>query len=64
MEAVVGKFRTFREAEEATRDYYRRLSPAERLEILFELRARAYMERDAASERMARVYRVAQLKRS
>ena len=28
MQPVVAKFRTFREAEMATRDYYRRLSPA------------------------------------
>jgi hypothetical protein len=34
MHPVVAKFRTFREAEEATREYYRRLSPVERLEIL------------------------------
>jgi hypothetical protein len=34
MDPVVARVRTFREAEEATRDYYRRLSSAERLEIL------------------------------
>ena len=44
MEALVAKFRTFREAEEATRKYYRRLSPAERLEILFQLRTIAHKE--------------------
>jgi hypothetical protein len=63
MDPVVAKFRTFREAEEATRDYYRRLSSAERLEILFQLRALAHKEGDAASERLARVYRITQLKR-
>ena len=78
MEAIVAKFRTFREAEEATREYYRRLSPAERLEILFQLRTIAHKEvahkdvthkdvthkeDDAASGRLARVYRIAQLKR-
>ena len=46
MQPVVAKFRTFREAETATRDYYRRLSPAERLEILFQLRAMAHKETD------------------
>jgi len=71
MEAIVAKFRTFREAEEATREYYRRLSPAERLEILFQLRTIAHKEvahkdvthkeDDAASGRLARVYRIAQL---
>jgi len=64
MQHVVAKFRTFREAEEATREYYRRLSPAERLEILFQLRTLARKEGDAPSGRLACVYRVAQLKRS
>jgi hypothetical protein len=63
MQAVVAKFRTFREAEAATRDYYRQLSPAERLEILFQLRAMAHKESDATSGRLARVYRIAQLSR-
>jgi len=63
MEPVVAKFRTFREAEAATRAYYQRLSPAERLEILFQLRAIAHKESDAISERLAPVYRIAQLKR-
>ena len=60
---MVAKFRTFREAEEATREYYRRLSPAERLEILFQLRAMAHKENDATSGRLARVYRITELKR-
>jgi hypothetical protein len=63
MKPVFAKFRTFREAEAATRDYYRRLSPAERLEILFQLRAMAHKESDATSGRLARVYRIAQLQR-
>jgi hypothetical protein len=44
MQHVVAKYRTFREAEEATREYYRKLSPRERLEILFQLRALARKE--------------------
>ncbi len=63
MQRVVAKFRTFREAEEATREYYRRLSPSERLEILFQLRSLAQKEGNAASERLARVYRIAELPR-
>jgi hypothetical protein len=63
MEPSVAKFRLHREAEEATYAYYRRLSPAERLEILFQLRALARKEDDAASERLARVHRIAQLER-
>jgi hypothetical protein len=64
MEPVVAKFRTQEEAEEATREYYQRLSSAERLKILFQLRAFAHKEEDAASEGLARVYRITQLKRS
>ena len=63
MEPLIAKFRTHLEAEEATREYYRRLTPAERLEILFELRARAHKEDDAASQGLAPVYRIVELKR-
>ncbi len=63
MKPVVAKFRTFDEAEAATRDYYRRLSPAERLEILFELRAMAHKEENAVTGRLARVYRIVELPR-
>jgi len=63
MEPVVAKFRSFRQAEAASRAYYQRLSPAERVEILFQLRAMAHKDSDATYGRMARVYRIAQLKR-
>ena len=63
MQPVVAKFRTFDEAEAATREYYRQLSPGERLEILFQLREMAIEESDAASGRLAHVYRIAQLQR-
>jgi hypothetical protein len=63
MKLAVNKFQTFREADAATRDYYRRLAPAEGLEILFQLRAMAHKESDGTSGRLARVYRIAQLKR-
>ncbi|MGO8733800.1 MAG: hypothetical protein ACLQVM_13530 [Terriglobia bacterium] len=63
MKPVVAKFRTFREAEAATHAYYQRLSPAERLEILFQLRTMAHKESDATSGRLAPVYRIAQLQR-
>jgi uncharacterized tellurite resistance protein B-like protein len=63
MKPVVAKFRTFDEAEAATRDYYRRLSPEDRLEILFQLVEIARKEGDAAPRRLARVYRIAQLQR-
>ena len=63
VQPIVAKFRTFDEAEAATREYYRRLSPEERLEILFQLREMAHKESDAAPRRLAHVYRIAQLKR-
>jgi hypothetical protein len=61
MDLVVAKFRNFREAEEATRPYYRRLSATEWLEILFKLRDLAHKEGDAASQGLARVYRIKRL---
>ena len=64
MQPAVAKYRTHQEAEAATLAYYRRLSPAERLEILFQLRVLAHKEDDASSEGLARVYRIAQLQRS
>jgi hypothetical protein len=63
MKRVVAKFRTFREADAATREYYLRLTPEERLEILFQLLAMAHKESDATSGRPARVYRIAELER-
>lgn len=63
MQPVIAKFRTHQEAEAATLAYYRRLSPAERLEILFQLRALARKEDDASSQGLARVYRITQLQR-
>jgi hypothetical protein len=63
MEQVVAKFRTHQEADQATREYYRRLSPSQRLEILFQLRALAHKEEGATSGRLARVYQIAQLQR-
>ena len=63
MQPAVAKYRTHQEAEAATLAYYRRLSPAERLEVLFRLRALALKEDDASSERLARVYRIVQLLR-
>ncbi len=64
MELRVAKFRTFEEAEEANLAYYRSLTPEQRLEILFQLRAMVVKESDDSSQRMARVYRITQLQRS
>lgn len=63
IEPVVAKFRTHRDAEKATREYYRRLTPAERLEILFQLRDMHIKGDDARrlTGRLARVYRIVKL---
>lgn len=61
MVPVVAKFKSFEDAERADREFYLRLSPAERLEILFQLREMAHKEDDATSQRLARVYRITQL---
>jgi uncharacterized tellurite resistance protein B-like protein len=62
MQRVVAKFRTHQEAEEATLAYYRSLTPEQRLEILFQLREFHLKDGDAASQEMARVYRITQLR--
>ena len=53
---------SFAEAERADKEYYRSLSPKERLAILLELNRRWPIRDDAeTSERLARVYRIAKL---
>ncbi len=58
------QFSSFREAEEADRDYYRSLSPGERLELLLELINTYQEDQGASTERLERVYRDTQLARS
>ena len=55
MEKTVTKFRTFAEAEQADRDFYRKLSGKERLNILLEL------SKHEPERRLERVYRVSKL---
>ncbi len=62
VEKVVRKFRTLEEADQADREYYRRMSPEQRLEILLHLLDHPLKQGDGSSERFPRVYRVAQLK--
>ena len=59
MEKTIQVFHSFAEAEKANNDYYRSLSPATRVEILLELRAR-WQDRkpNEASEGFKRVYRI------
>ena len=57
MEKEVAKFRDFSEAEKADREFYRKLSGQERLDILVE------MTKEAWSRPIERVYRVIKLRR-
>jgi hypothetical protein len=59
IDCTISVFRNFKEAEEADRDFYRNLTPAERLKIWFEL---CRFERlDEPEQRLQRVYRIAPL---
>ena len=55
MEKTVAKFRTFEDAEDADRAFYKQLTPAQRLEILLELLPHA------PEQRLERVYRITKL---
>lgn len=57
MEKTVAKFRDFSEAEKADREFYRKLSGREWLDILLE------MTKEATKGRIERVYRVVKLPR-
>jgi hypothetical protein len=59
MDIVARKFNSFAESERADREYYRSLTPEQRLDILLDLIARAYPE--AASQPIERVYRIIKL---
>jgi hypothetical protein len=58
MERTVAKFTSHEAAEQADRDYYRSLTPQQRIEILLELIEQARPHNDASSERLERVYRI------
>ena len=57
MEKTVAKFRDYSEAEEADREFYRKLSGQERLDILLQL------SKHEPERRLERVYRVTKLPR-
>jgi hypothetical protein len=61
MERRVAKFSSHQEAEQADLEYYRSLTPQQRLDILLELIEASRKEGDAASERFERVYRIVKL---
>ena len=56
MEKVAKVFRSHAEAEQADKEYYRSLTPEQRLAIVFELVAQAYP--DEIEQRSERVYRI------
>ncbi|MBA2432558.1 MAG: hypothetical protein H0V56_10670 [Chthoniobacterales bacterium] len=55
MQKTIAKFRSFEEAEKADRDFYKRLTPQERLQILLELLAHD------PEQRLERVSRITKL---
>ena len=57
MEKSVVKFRSFEEAEKADREFYKKLTPQERLDMLLELL------NHAPEQRLERVYRVTKFAR-
>jgi len=57
VQKTVRKFKDFGAAEEADRDFYKKLSPTERLNILLQLSAHE------PERRLERVYRVIKLPR-
>ncbi len=61
MDKIVRKFKNHAEAEKADLEYYRSLTPEERLDILLDLIERGS---DGASEGFKRVYRITKLERS
>ena len=62
MEKSIQVFHSFAEAEKANKAYDLTLSPAQRVEILLELRAQWQDKPNEASEGFKRVYRI--IKRS
>jgi hypothetical protein len=59
VEKVARKFRSFAEADKADREFYRSLTPEQRLEMLCDLIASAYP--DEIKQRLERVCRVIKL---
>lgn len=58
MEPVIQRFSSFAEAERADREYYRRLTPHQRLAILDEIVKRGRGPNYDPEQRLARVYRI------
>jgi hypothetical protein len=58
MEKIIRRYASYQEAEQADLEYYRNLTPDQRMNILFELTERHRQENDEPSEGFARVYRI------
>jgi hypothetical protein len=63
MERTLRVFESVKEAEHADAAYYASLSPQERVDLLLELNRRYRESTGETSERLERVYRVAELAR-
>jgi hypothetical protein len=61
MQKVARKFRSFREAAEADRQFYNSLTGNQRVDLLLEL-VRQHQD-DEAEQRLKRVYRIVKLPR-
>jgi hypothetical protein len=61
MEKVAAKFTSLDDAERAEWEFYRKLTPNERLEILLEILSLADDDESKASPGMARIYRIARV---
>jgi hypothetical protein len=58
MEKTIRVFKSFEEAEDAEKEYYRSLSPAQRVEILLTLRDQYSPYDDELTKGFERVYRI------
>ena len=58
MEKHIVIHRGFEDSDRADRDYYRRLTPQERLSILLQLNRQWAGKSDGTADRLERVYRI------
>jgi hypothetical protein len=63
MEKTVRIFKSHQQADDADEEYFRGLTPQQRLDIFLELLWRG-RNRDEAAERLERVYRIVELSQS
>jgi len=61
LDRTVAKFSSHEQAAKADLEYYRSLTPQQRVDILFDLMENLRKEGGAAAERFERVYRIVKL---